>query len=87
MKKTIQAKLLTPLQLKMLDIGAPVIVSCQTLSGETVDVRLQTANLEQAPKTEAGSRSKRNKVDGMRAKGGWSSHGAYVAIMRNGEGK
>jgi hypothetical protein len=84
MKKTIQAKSLTPLQLRMLDIGAPVIVSCQTLTGETVDVRLQTGNLEPAPKIKSGSRIKSTKANGGHAKGCWVTHGAYVAIMSNG---
>jgi hypothetical protein len=84
MKKTIQAKLLTSLQLRMLDIGAPVIVSCQTLTGETVDVRLQTANLELAPKIKSGSRIKPTKANSGHAKGCWATHGAYVAIMPSG---
>jgi hypothetical protein len=87
MKKTIQAKALTPLQLKMLDIGAPVIVSCQTLTGETVNVRLQTQNLEPAPKRKPRSRTKAIKANGGHAQGCWLSHGAYVAIMPNGEGE
>ncbi len=82
MKKTIQAKLLTPLQLKMLDIGAPVVVSCKTLTGETVEVRLQTASLEPAPKSKAGSsRNKPAEAKGGHAKDCWLTHGAYVAVM------
>ena len=81
MKKIIQAKALTRLQLKMLDIGAPVIVTCQTLTGETVDVRLQTGNLDPVPKSQTKSRTKPN---GGHAKGCWLAHGAYVAIMPNG---
>jgi hypothetical protein len=87
MKKTVQAKSLTRLQLRMLDIGAPVIVSCKTLTGETVNVRLQTENLEPAAKTKSGSRTKSTKANGGHAKGCWVTHGAYVAIMPNGEGK
>jgi hypothetical protein len=86
-KKTIQAISLTTLQLKMLDIGAPVVVSCQTLTGETVDVRLQTKNLEPAPKIKSGSRIKPTKASGGHPKGCWETHGAYVAIMPNGEKK
>jgi hypothetical protein len=87
MKKTIQAKSLTKLQLRMLDIGAPVIVSCKTLTGETVNVRLQTEHLEPTPKSKPGSRTKRAKANGGHARGCWLTHGAYVAIMPNGEGK
>lgn len=86
-QKTIQAKSLTPLQLKMLDIGAPVIVSCQTLTGETVVVRLQTQNLEPAPKIKPGSRNKPTRANGGHAKGCWETHGVYVAIMPNGGGE
>lgn len=86
-KKTIQAKSLTPLQLRMLDIGAPVIVSCQTPTGETVHVRLQTKNLDLGPEIKPGSRTKPTKANGRHAKGCWLTHGAYVAIMSNGEGK
>jgi len=86
--KTIKAKLLTPMQLRMLDIGAPVIVSCQTLTGETVAVRLQTAKLESDPDVEPGRRRNRpDKANGRRAKGSWLAHGAYVAIMPNGSGE
>jgi hypothetical protein len=84
MEKTIKAKLLTPTQLKMLDIGAPVIVSCQTLTGETVAVRLQTANLEPDPDIDSGARNKPGKANGRHAKGCWLAHGAYVAVMPNG---
>jgi hypothetical protein len=84
MKKTIQARSLTPLQLKMLDIGAPVVVSCQTLTGETVAVRLQTQHLEPAPAAKRGSRTKPVKANGGHAKGCWLTHGVYVAIMPNG---
>lgn len=83
-KKTIKARLLTPMQLRMLDIGAPVIVSCQTLTGETVAVRLQTANLEPEPDVESGGRNKPDKANRRHAKGCWLAHGAYVAIMPNG---
>jgi hypothetical protein len=88
MKRTIQAKSLTPLQLKMLDIGAPVIVSCQTLSGETVEVRLQTQNLESVPKIKSPSRiNTPTKAKHGHAKGCWETHGVYVAIMSNGAKK
>ncbi|MES2321611.1 MAG: hypothetical protein V4633_05060 [Pseudomonadota bacterium] len=66
--KVIVAKKLSAIELKMLDTGAPVIVACQTLSGESVSVRLQTATLEG------------NEPD----KGSWLTHGAYVAVMPNG---
>jgi hypothetical protein len=72
-RKTIQARSLTPIQLKMLDIGAPVIVTCETLTGEKVAVRLQTANLE--PDSD---------VNSTHAEGCWLAHGAYVAIMPEG---
>jgi len=64
-----------------------VIVSCQTLSGETVEVRLQTKNLEPVsnPKRQANSRN--TKVTRSHRKGCWETHGAYVAIMSNGETK
>jgi hypothetical protein len=81
MEKIIKAKLLTPMQLKMLDIGAPVIVSCQTLTGETVAVRLQTANLEPEPEIESGTHENTSKAKAGHAKGCWLAHGAYVAIM------
>lgn len=64
----IVAKKLSEIELRMLDTGAPVIVACQTLSGESVAVRLQTANLES---NEPGD-------------GSWLAHGAYVAVMPNG---
>lgn len=64
----IVAKKLSAIELKMLDTGAPIIVACQTLSGESVSVRLQTATLEG------------NEPD----KGSWLAHGAYVAVMPNG---
>ena len=86
-KKTIKAKLLTPMQLRMLDIGAPVIVSCQTLTGETVAVRLQTAKLESDPDVSSGRRNKLGKANGRHVKGCWLAHGAYVAIMPNGGGE
>ena len=72
MEKTITAKLLTPTQLKVLDIGAPVIVSCQTLTGETVAVRLQTANLEPDPDIDSATRNKTGKANrGTRRVVGW----------------
>jgi hypothetical protein len=83
-KKIIQAKALTALQLKMLDIGAPVVVSCRTLTGETVDVRLQTQNLDPGPKIKSGSRTRSTIANGRHAKGCWETHGVYVAIMSAG---
>lgn len=73
--KLIQATKLTSLQLKTLDIGAPVIVTCKTLSGEKIAIRLQTSNLD--PETDAPDHSSRKY-------GGWMAHGAYVAVMPNG---
>jgi hypothetical protein len=81
MNNTIQARLLTPLQLKMLDIGAPVIVSCRTLTGETVSVRLQTANLEPTSNTESESENTSAGADGRHVGSCWLRHGVYVAIM------
>jgi hypothetical protein len=86
-KKTIQAKLLTPMQLKMLDIGAPVIVLCKTLNGETVEVRLQTANLEPMPEGKSESSRNKSSANGGHAKGCWLTHGAYVAVMSITEGE
>lgn len=86
-KPTIQARLLTRMQLKMLDIGAPVIVSCKTLTGETVAVRLQTANLEPEPEINPGTEKRSDKVNSEHGKGCWQAHGAYVAIMPNGSGE
>lgn len=68
----IKARMLTPIQLKMLDVGAPIIVTCQTVTGESVAVRLQTANLSSET------------VDDH-AEGCWLRHGAYVAIMPDGD--
>ncbi|KHA76952.1 hypothetical protein NC77_21005 [Janthinobacterium lividum] len=64
----IVAKKLSAIELKMLDTGAPVIVACKTLNGESVSVRLQTAILEGAEPE----------------KGSWLAHGAYIAVMPNG---
>lgn len=80
-KKTVQAKSLTPLQLKMLDIGAPVVVSCKTLTGETVDVRLQTGRLDEIPQSTSKRGAKATNGNGGHKKGCWVTHGAYVAIM------
>lgn len=68
----IKARILTPIELKMLDVGAPVVVTCETLTGESVAVRLQTANLSSnvANEDEAGA---------------WLAHGAYVAVMPAGD--
>ncbi|THD37200.1 MAG: hypothetical protein E7773_03970 [Sphingomonas sp.] len=65
----ITARKLTPIELKMLDVGAPVIVNCRTAAGESVAVRLQTANLLQSDDEAAGY---------------WLAHGAYVAVMPEG---
>jgi hypothetical protein len=69
----IQARALTTLELQMLDIGAPVIVPCQTLAGDIVEVRIQTGNLDTDPRTGE-----------IHAGGCWQAHGAYIAIMPNG---
>ena len=71
-KLPIKARMLTPIQLQMLDVGAPIIVTCQTVSGEKVAVRLQTANLSSET------------VDDS-SEGAWLKHGAYVAIMPEGD--
>lgn len=86
-KPTIQARLLTRMQLQMLDIGAPVIVSCKTLTGETVNVRLQTANLEPEPDINPGTEKRSDKVNGEHGQDCWQAHGVYVAIMPNGSGE
>lgn len=75
MSEAIKAVALSVTQLKMLDIGAPVIVSCQTLSGETVAVRLQTRILSDAiPGSARGD-------EPITAAASWVTHGAYVAVM------
>ncbi|MBU6154803.1 MAG: hypothetical protein KGP28_10915 [Bdellovibrionales bacterium] len=66
-RKLAKARLLTPIQLKMLDAGQPVVVVCQTPSGVDVEVRLQTAVLD----LEAEDHSQ----------GCWFSHGVYVAVL------
>lgn len=71
-KLPIKARRLTPIQLKMLDVGAPIIVTCQTVSGEEIAVRLQTANLS-------------SEMADENSEGSWLKHGAYVAIMPNGD--
>jgi hypothetical protein len=83
-KPLIQARLLTRLQLQMLDIGAPVIVSCKTLTGETVAVRLQTANLEPEPEINPGTEKRSVGVNNGHGKDCWQAHGVYVAVMPNG---
>jgi hypothetical protein len=80
MKKTIQAKCLTSVQLKMLDIGAPVIIPCETLEGVVVHVRLQTKNLQSSSSLSAEPSG----GAGGHAGGCWESHGVYVAIMPSG---
>ncbi|MES2759796.1 MAG: hypothetical protein V4693_20690 [Pseudomonadota bacterium] len=83
--KLVQAKKLSSIELKMLDTGAPVIVPCKTLSGETVNVRLQTVNMESDLDNE---KETDNKSTGRgRAKGYWLAHGAYVAVMPSGSAK
>lgn len=81
--KLVQAKKLSSIELKMLDTGAPVIIPCKTLSGETVNVRLQTVNMESDldDKKHADNKSKGG------GKGYWLAHGAYVAVMPNGSAK
>ncbi len=81
MTRAIKAVALTDTQLRMLDIGAPVIVTCETLGGETVAVRLQTRVLaDDAPpgKDAVGDKP------GEGAAAGWIAHGAYVAVMPTG---
>ena len=83
MGKTIQAKSLTQVQLKMLDIGAPVIVPCQTLAGDIIHVRLQTKNLQ--PGSDHSTSVEGAKMNTCRhSEGCWESHGVYVAIMPDG---
>lgn len=70
-RRPIKARKLTTIELKMLDIGAPIVVSCETMTGEQVSVRLQTANLSMEPN--------HDETDGY-----WLAHGAYVAVMPEG---
>jgi hypothetical protein len=70
-KKMAKAQLLTPIQLKMLDVGQPVVVTCETPSGASVEVRLQTAILDSDPKSNSKGHSK----------GCWLQHGVYVAVL------
>jgi hypothetical protein len=89
MTRAIKAVALTDTQLRMLDIGAPVIVTCETLGGETVAVRLQTRVLaDDAP---PGKDAISDELGGGAAAGwiahgaaGWIAHGAYVAVMPTG---
>ena len=83
-KPLIQARLLTRLQLQMLDIGAPVIVSCKTLTGETVAVRLQTANLEPESEINPGTEKTSDGVNSAHGNDCWQAHGVYVAVMPDG---
>ena len=71
-KKLAKAKLLTPIQLKMLDTGQPVVVTCQTPSGGSVEVRLQSAVLEGMDPVDAKK---------GHSKGCWLTHGVYVAVL------
>ncbi len=78
MSQAIKAVSLTDTQLRMLDIGAPVIVTCKTLTGETVAVRLQTRVLADGASqpVDAARGAPSNE-----AVAGWATHGAYVAVM------
>ena len=78
MTQAIKAVALTDTQLRMLDIGAPVIVACETLAGETVAVRLQTRVL--ADDAFQGRKAVGDEQGGGTA-AGWITHGAYVAVM------
>lgn len=78
MTRAIKAVALTDTQLRMLDIGAPVIVTCETLGGETVAVRLQTRVL--ADDARPGEDAVGDEP-GSEAAAGWIAHGAYVAVM------
>ena len=87
MSEAIKAVALTDMQLRMLDIGAPVIVMCKTLTGESVPVRLQTRVLTE-DETEPVGRATRPVRCGApggahsdEAEAGWRRHGAYVAVM------
>jgi hypothetical protein len=79
MTRAIKAVTLTDTQLRMLDIGAPVIVACETLTGETVAVRLQTQMLAEHDAS-IGEAALGSTTAGAQS-GGWLSHGAYVAVM------
>lgn len=68
MRKPIRAQKLTDDQLRMLDIGAPVVIACRTATDDVVNVRLQSANLDR----------------GTDEAGGWVVHGVHVAVMPNG---
>jgi hypothetical protein len=73
-QKVARARLLTPMELKMLDVGQPVVVTCKTPSGGSVEVRIQTAVLE-------SENDKKSKKTGAKTKGSWSTHGVYVAVL------
>ena len=82
MTRAIKAVTLTDTQLRMLDIGAPVIVSCETLTGETVAVRLQTRVLvDDTANDSATSQTIADDVAAASPAAGWTTHGAYVAVM------
>ncbi|MEG3168552.1 hypothetical protein U1737_10180 [Sphingomonas sp. LB3N6] len=88
MTRAIKAVTLTDTQLRMLDIGAPVIVSCETLTGETVAVRLQTrvlvddtANDPATSQTIADPGAVADDGAAISPAAGWTTHGAYVAVM------
>jgi hypothetical protein len=74
-RKLAVARLLSPIQLKMLDAGQPVVVECSTPSGGKVEVRLQTANLEYLESDPSGKREKGSR------KGSWLNHGVYIAVL------
>ena len=76
MSKTIKATALSDIELKMLDIGAPVIVSCKTIEGNEVKVRIQTKNL--------GMDIDISDINQKHSNDSWQKHGAYIAIMPNG---
>ncbi len=84
MTDPIQATVLTKMQLKMLDIGAPVIVACETSSGQFVHVRLQTQNLEQASELNQNTGAPTEEGRCSHTDGCWETHGVYVAIMPGG---
>lgn len=85
MTDAIQATVLTKMQLKMLDIGAPVIVACETSTGEIVHVRLQTENLDDSSAQNLHSDiPPRDKHANTHDNGCWETHGVYVAIMPDG---
>ena len=73
-QRVARARLLTSTELKMLDVGQPVVVTCKTPSGGSVEVRIQTAVLE-------SESDKTSKSKGRKAKGSWLTHGVYIAVL------